>query len=68
METNLITLNQAESLGYAKRQALQKAINRGNLQAIRMGRDWAVTETWLKEAGYPNVMRPAPKQNPNRDL
>ena len=48
----LLTLKQAEQLGYGKADTLKHAIHYGNLKAVKIGREWVTTKKWLNKAGY----------------
>ena len=48
----LITLSQANQLGYGSQTTLQTACWRGKLECVKLGRDWVTTEKHLLIAGY----------------
>lgn len=45
----LITLTEAEELGYAKSDTLKKRVQSGSLKAIKKGKTWFVVKDELKE-------------------
>ncbi len=50
----LLTLREAEELGYGKEATLRRAIFDKRLKAIKKGRDWITTKEFLNKAGYSN--------------
>ena len=47
---NYISLKQAAKLGgYQSPSSLLRAIHRGRLHAVKIGRDWFTTEEWLRD-------------------
>lgn len=48
----LLSLAEAEQLGFGKADTLKHAIHNRKLRGVKIGRNWSTSKIWLEQAGY----------------